>query len=128
MRRCACWSQGRIPSGVWRSSRYASSANPFVPRHIRANADEIVYVLDGHLIVNLDGAFVEVFAGSCITLPRNVEHCYRVVSVKARLLVIVTPAGFEGYYREISMLNSSEVEHLVTTAGRYGVTITGPAI
>jgi quercetin dioxygenase-like cupin family protein len=99
-----------------------------VPRHVHANEDEIVYVLEGHLTVNLDGATIEVPAGSCLTLPRNVEHWYQVGSDQARLLVNVTPAGFEGYYRDIGMLESPEVEHLVTTAARYGVTITGPAV
>jgi quercetin dioxygenase-like cupin family protein len=98
------------------------------PCHTHAREDEIVYVLDGHLTFNLGGHCVEVAAGGCIRLPRNVEHSYRVVSDEARLLVIVTPAGLEGFFRELGAPGALPVEHLVCTAARYGVAITGPAV
>jgi quercetin dioxygenase-like cupin family protein len=98
------------------------------PRHLHANEDEIVYVLAGHLTFNLCGVPLDAPAGSCVVLPRNVEHSYRVVSEEARLLVIVTPAGLEGYFREVGAPGPIDIERLVTTAACYGVTITGPPV
>jgi quercetin dioxygenase-like cupin family protein len=97
------------------------------PCHTHAREDEIVYVLEGHLTFTLRDATVDAPAGSCLTLPRNGEHSYRVISDEARLLTIVTPAGLEGFYREIATPDSLPVEQLVCLAARYGITITGPA-
>jgi quercetin dioxygenase-like cupin family protein len=98
------------------------------PRHMHANEDEIVYVLTGHLTFNVEDAPVDAPAGTCVVLPRNVEHCYRVLSEQARLLVMVSPAGLEGYFREVGTPGPLDIERLVTRAACYGVTITGPKI
>lgn len=98
------------------------------PRHIHTHEDEIIYVLAGHLTFTVGDRAVDALAGSCVILPRNVEHSYQVISDEARLLVIVTPAGLEGYFREVGTPTPPEVERMVTIAARYGVTITGPAV
>ncbi len=72
-------------------------------------------------------------AGTCVFLPRGVEHTFRVSSPEARLLALVAPAGLEGYYRELDRPDARasgapEVERLVATAARYGVAITGPGL
>jgi quercetin dioxygenase-like cupin family protein len=97
------------------------------PRHTHAHEDEIVYILEGHLTFHLNGATIDAPTGSCIILPRTVEHSYRVISDDARLLVIVTPPGLENFYREVGTPGSLPIEQLISTAARYGVTITGPA-
>lgn len=96
------------------------------PRHAHAHEDEIVYVLEGHLSFTRAGQITDVPAGACITLPRTIEHSYRVLTNEARLLVIVTPAGLENFYREVGTPGSLPAEQLVSTAARYGITITGP--
>ena len=96
------------------------------PRHLHHWEDETLYVLEGALDVWAAGGWVEVPAGAAAFLARGVEHAFRVASARARVLVFLTPAGFEGFYREINA-TCSEVERLVATAARYGCEITGPA-
>ena len=97
-------------------------------RHVHANEDEIVYVLEGELTFCVATETLRVAAGTCVVLPRGVEHGYVVRSAGARLLVVLAPAGLEGYFDEASAaLGEVDVERLIAVAARYGVAITGPA-
>ncbi|CAA9567887.1 MAG: hypothetical protein AVDCRST_MAG88-2062 [uncultured Thermomicrobiales bacterium] len=95
------------------------------PRHRHDREDEALYVLDGELAVCLDEEWRRVPAGATILLPRGVEHGVAVVSPRARVLTILTPAGFEGFYRDVDS-SEPDLERLVTIAARYGCEITGP--
>jgi quercetin dioxygenase-like cupin family protein len=100
------------------------------PRHIHSREDELIYVLEGRVIFVRDGERFDGSPGSWILLPRGSEHTLCVVSPEARLLVILSPAGLEGFIHDMRQDDdapeSHEVERLVTIAARYGVTITGP--
>jgi quercetin dioxygenase-like cupin family protein len=101
------------------------------PRHIHAHEDEIVYVLEGRVLFETAGNQIPASAGCCVFLPRDSEHSYRIESDEARLLIVVAPAGLEGYYRELHrpVAHESaqpEIERVVTLAARFGLTITGP--
>ncbi|MGN6033013.1 MAG: cupin domain-containing protein [Thermomicrobiales bacterium] len=47
------------------------------PLHIHHDADEIWYVLEGELILHLDGEEVRLGPGDCGTAVRGVSHAYR---------------------------------------------------
>lgn len=97
------------------------------PLHVHSQEDEIVYVLDGRLTFFIGEERRAVAAGSCVVLPRRIEHGYVVQSETARLLVALTPAGMEGYFGEgADGHGCAEMERLIASAARYGVTITGP--
>ena len=101
------------------------------PRHVHTREDEIVYVLEGHVIFVAGDEILDAPAGTCVLLPRGGEHTFRIESAEARLLVLVTPAGLEGYYRELDRPDARAgeapgVERLGATAARYGMAITGP--
>ena len=98
------------------------------PCHIHEHEDEIVYVLAGELTFFVGDDACRAVAGDCLFLPRGTEHAYAVESGEARVLVVLTPAGLEGAFGElVAGPAGPEVERLITTAARYGVTITGPA-
>jgi hypothetical protein len=69
-------------------------------------------------------------AGGAILLPRGAEHAVVAVTPEARVLTILTPAGFEGFHREWAATAagaaSPSLERLVALAARYGCEITGP--
>ena len=72
------------------------------PRHRHHWEDEALYVLAGELAVWRGGEWRRVPAGAAILLPRGVEHGVAVVTGRARALAVLTPAGFEGFYRDTS--------------------------
>ena len=99
------------------------------PRHCHHGEDETLYVLDGELAVWLGNEWHRLPAGAALLLPRGVEHAVAAVTSKARVLTLLTPAGFEGFHRELGAMPpavGTGVERLVATAARYGCEITGP--
>ena len=102
------------------------SAGGGIVRHVHELEDEVVYVLDGELTFHIGAEVHRAREGSCLVLPRGIEHSYVVESGLARLLVAVTPAGLEGFLEDVSRTDGMDVERLITVAARYGITITGP--
>lgn len=100
------------------------------PSHLHMREDEVIYVVDGTIVVSIDGARREYRPGDAVYLPRGVEHGYCLRSEEARLLVLALPAGIEGFYREMetSLNDDRHVERLIALAARYGIEITGPGI
>ncbi len=89
--------------------------------------DKLLYVLAGALNVYVAGRWIEAPAGAAVWLPRGVEHTY-VAAARTRVLAMFTPAGFEGFYRELDAPCPwvHEIERVVATAARYGCELTGP--
>jgi quercetin dioxygenase-like cupin family protein len=98
------------------------------PRHLHHREDETLYVLEGALSVWVTGGWVEAPAGTAVFLPRGIEHASVVTTRVARVLTLLAPAGFEGFYREMGAAGEypPDVERLVVTAARFGCEITGP--
>ena len=103
----------------------ARGAEP--PRHRHHWEDEVFYVLAGALRVWVGGRWIAAPAGAAVFLPRGDEHAFVVTTPLARVLVALTPAGFEGCYRELGGPAAPPLERLVATAARYGCEITGPS-
>ena len=103
------------------------SAGHGIVRHVHELEDEVVYVLEGELTFFIDEEVHRAQPGSCLVLPKGIEHSYVVESELARLLIAVIPAGLEGFLEEVTRTDQVGVERLITVAARYGITITGPA-
>lgn len=108
------------------------------PRHLHRNEDEILHVLDGELIVWLDGTTTQASSGMTLLLRRNCEHALVVASARMTLLTLYTPGGFERMFLELatgtpsrwpsSLRGTHVVEQMIATAARYNCEITGPAL
>jgi quercetin dioxygenase-like cupin family protein len=72
------------------------------PLHQHPEADETVYVLEGEILVHVDGREQRVAAGGVTFTPKGVPHAFVVVSEQARLLVFQTPGIGEAFYRGAS--------------------------
>ena len=72
------------------------------PLHIHPHADETMYVLEGEIVMHLDGEDRAVTAGGVVMAPRGLPHAFVVVSERARLLCLHTPGSCEDFYREAS--------------------------
>jgi hypothetical protein len=58
----------------------------------------MVYVLEGEILVNVDGRQCQVGAGGVSMAPRGVPHAFTVVSATARLLSFQTPGSAQPFY------------------------------
>jgi len=72
------------------------------PLHQHPDADETFYVLEGAIVVHIDGTEHPLEAGGIAIVPRGVPHAFKVVSPVARLLCLQTPGSGEAFYRMAS--------------------------
>ncbi len=108
------------------------------PPHIHYREDEVLYVLEGELDFMVEGETVKARAGSFLYIPRGTLHTYRNVgSGPARYLGMVTPAGLEKFFEEVSVPATSEtsspppfeeedLQRLLAVASKYGLEIRPP--
>ena len=72
------------------------------PLHIHADEDELLFVLEGEILVHLDGDDHAVGRHGLAFAPRGVPHAFLVTSATARVLTLQTPGSAEAFYREAS--------------------------
>lgn len=72
------------------------------PLHKHPEADEVTYVLEGEIVVNVDGVETHLAAGGVSYVPKGVPHAFLVVSDGARLLGLQTPGAGQAFYRGAS--------------------------
>ena len=83
--------------GIWENT-FPRGAAP--PLHTHPE-DESFFVLEGELVVWLDGKRTECAPGSFIFAPAGTPHTFRVDSESARVLALSTPAGIERFLRAV---------------------------
>jgi quercetin dioxygenase-like cupin family protein len=80
------------------------------PVHTHHNEDEYSYVLEGRVGVQLGPEVLEAGPGDLLFKPRGVAHAFWNASDEpARLLELISPAGFEHYFRELAPLLAATV-------------------
>jgi quercetin dioxygenase-like cupin family protein len=72
------------------------------PLHTHPEVDETLYVLDGEILVHIDGRDQKLGPGGVAMVPRGVPHAFLVTSESARLLTLETPGSSEAFYRGAS--------------------------
>jgi quercetin dioxygenase-like cupin family protein len=73
------------------------------PLHTHRNEDEYSYVLEGRVGVQLGDEVLEAGPGDLVFKPRGQQHAFwNAGDEPARLLEIISPAGFENYFRELA--------------------------
>jgi quercetin dioxygenase-like cupin family protein len=111
------------------------TAGKTTPLHIHADEDEALYVLEGELLVHIDGAEHLLGAHGFAMAPRGVPHAFVVTSPTARVLTLQTPGTAEPFYRGASEPASADsdpagpvdfnrVRAVAEKAG--GMTVLGP--
>lgn len=107
------------------------------PMHVHSREDEAYFVLHGTLKVYLGEQEFSATAGTFVFLPRGVPHGFAIDGESAKWLTLLTPAGLEGYFTELSEPAKAlqlpapaggppDVQAMVAALARYGVDVTGP--
>ncbi|WP_206615607.1 cupin domain-containing protein [Solirhodobacter olei] len=97
------------------------------PLHTHRNEDEYSFILEGRVGLQLGEEVLVAGPGDLVFKPRGVVHAFwNAGDEPARLLEIISPAGFENYFRELApLLLDREVNHdaILEVAARYGLDI-----
>lgn len=80
------------------------------PMHVHPAEDESIYVLEGELLVDVDGEKFAVGEGDFFCALRGCPHAFMVTSETARILVWQTPGTGEQFYDEASEPVLSEAD------------------
>lgn len=70
------------------------------PPHYHKLEDESFYLLEGEIDFYIGDKKVKATAGAFVVLPRNIPHHFDLVTETAKALLLITPAGFEIFFRE----------------------------
>ena len=123
---------GAVTNGQLMVGRFDVSRGEAPPWHVHTREDEVFLLIAGTALVWAGDEESELTAGGIVFLPRNVPHSYRITSEKADLLMINTPAGIEGMFRETGRDRSTPrpdgfaVTPRPEVAAAYGSTVLGP--
>lgn len=72
------------------------------PLHLHPESDESMYILEGEIVMHIDGRDHPVRAGGLTVAPRGVPHAFMVVSERCRLLCLHTPGCTQAFYEGAS--------------------------
>jgi quercetin dioxygenase-like cupin family protein len=95
------------------------------PLHVHQREDEAFYVLEGMYEIRVGGRMIPAPPGTFAFLPRDIPHSYTNVGYRTgKLLVTITPAGFERFLEEVSQLAPDvplDREQLGAIGRKYGL-------
>jgi quercetin dioxygenase-like cupin family protein len=109
------------------------------PPHIHHREDEAFRLLEGTLTIQVGGDTITASAGDFAFLPRGIAHSFKNTGDRdAKALVLITPAGLEGFFREVfepaedrSAVPPSATKEMMGRAlaagPRYGLELLPPA-
>ncbi|WP_414582733.1 cupin domain-containing protein [Scytonema sp. PCC 10023] len=109
------------------------------PPHRHSRENESFYIQEGELEFQLDEQTIVATAGTFLYSPKGQLHRFiNTSSMPAKLLIWVTPAGFEKFVAEVGKatdsqvgsapsLSSADLEKILSTAPKYGVEIIPPS-
>jgi quercetin dioxygenase-like cupin family protein len=96
------------------------------PLHVHADDDELFYVLEGEHVITVGGRDFELGPGGMVFAPRGIPHAQRrVVPGVGRLLVQTTPAGLDGFFRELAAADAAGTlgpDAYAAASERFGIT------
>ncbi len=111
---------------------FAIVEHPMEPRiivepHIHRDEDELSFVLEGTIWARVGDREVEAATGSYVWKPRGVLHTFwNPGPAPARILEVISPAGFERLFEEFAALLERSPEpsedEVYGLCGRYGLT------
>ena len=110
------------------------------PPHIHHREEETFYVLEGEMTVSVGDRTTKATPGTMVCLPRDVAHSFTIESEQLRMLILLTPAGLEGWFNEFSVpaptmtlppaaeVPYSEIQRMLEVSPRYGLEFVLPKL
>ena len=108
------------------------------PPHIHHREDETFYVVEGEMTFSVGDETIKATAGTMVLAPRDIPHSFTIDSEQVRMLVMVAPAGAEGFFKECSVpapsmtlpppaeVPYSEIQKMLALAPTYGFEFVRP--
>jgi quercetin dioxygenase-like cupin family protein len=122
--------------GAFYLIEHTASRGKMTPLHLHAGHDETCYVIEGELLLHIDGVEHTAGPGAVASMPRGTPHAFLVTSEVARSLWVITPGGaMEAFMREAGDVATSrtvpppdiDIDRLLAAGERTGaMKVLGP--
>lgn len=90
----------------------------FSYRHRRT--EKIYYVLEGKYEAFIGDEKIVINQGDTVPVPRGTSHHFRnLLSTPSKLLIFITPGGFENFFDETSKLKAIGTDDIVRIGEKY---------
>jgi quercetin dioxygenase-like cupin family protein len=101
-----------------------------VPAHVHTREDEYSIVIEGEIGFRSNDREVVLGAGGYIIKPRGEVHAmWNAGSTPARMIEVITPAGFEDFFRELTdmtAVGAPDPADVARLGDRYGMPFAQP--
>lgn len=98
---------GKQTQGAFSLVEAIAPAGGGVPPHVHHREEETFHVLEGEVEIWCGGHTVRLRPGDTFFAPRGIPHSPRTIGdTPARVLVTISPAGFERFFREVDELTA----------------------
>ncbi len=94
---------GKETGGLYSIVEVLEPDGAAAPLHVHHNEDEAFYILEGEMTFYVGEETYKAGPGSFVFGPKDVPHTYTVDSGPAKLLFVLSPAGFEGFIEAVSV-------------------------
>jgi quercetin dioxygenase-like cupin family protein len=110
--------------------RFALVEHPIAPRalagpmHVHEHEDEYSYVLEGEVGFQVGDEVFSAGSGQLVAKPRGIWHGFwNAGDEPARVLELISPAGFENYFVELAPLlrPQRDLEGMARVQAKYGL-------
>jgi len=92
------------------------------PLHVHEREDEFFRVLSGRFAFWCNGARVDLDEGGVIVVPRGSVHRFQNIGTgMGRLMVVVTPGGFEGFFPAIEAAGADLAQAMPGLARQFSI-------
>jgi quercetin dioxygenase-like cupin family protein len=108
------------------------------PRHIHHREDETFHVIEGEMTFSIGDRTIKATPGTMVFAPRDIPHSFTIDSEQVRILVQITPAGGEAFFKACSVpapsmtlpppaeIPYSEIQKMMALAPQYGFEFVKP--
>ncbi len=118
---------GRIT--IYESRQEPHSVGP--ARHYHTQLTELFYILEGEMLFLVGNELHRLPAGATVVIPPRTVHAFHnAASEPARMLIMVLPGGFEGFFDEAKTLYAPMSDRVQWQAinERWDTHIVGPPL
>ena len=105
--------------GCFESEVPAGDGTPF---HMHEKEEEFFRVLEGHFAFWCNGVRVDLAEGGVICVPRGAVHRFQNIGRSTgRLMVVMTPGGFEGFFPAVARETGATPERICQIGEQFNL-------
>ncbi|HEY1172303.1 MAG TPA: cupin domain-containing protein [Verrucomicrobiae bacterium] len=117
---------GKDTKGLYSQVSVGGLAGKGPPMHIHHRENETFYCISGEFKVICAGTEYKLTPGMVAHLPQGVPHRFEASGPgDNRMLVTITPAGFEGFFEEVGAMSAEEqqqnIPQVIAIGEKYGL-------